>query len=56
MKVSTQGRFEPRGRMELDSHLGRGPMLAEHIARKQGISMEFIHVLPAGLKSAISKS
>ena len=52
MKMSTKGRYGLRVMIELASHFGRGPMLVDAIAKSQGISSKYIHVLVTGLKSA----
>jgi Rrf2 family cysteine metabolism transcriptional repressor len=52
MRVSTRGRYGLRVMMELAGNHGRGPMLAEAVAKNQGISAKYIHVLVAGLRSA----
>jgi Rrf2 family protein len=52
MKISTKGRYGLRVMVELAARFGRGPVLVEDIAKSQGISSKYIHVLVAGLKSA----
>ncbi|MEW6267476.1 MAG: Rrf2 family transcriptional regulator [Thermodesulfobacteriota bacterium] len=52
MKMSTKGRYGLRVMMELANHYGHGPMLVEAIAKNQGISSNYIHLLVTGLKSA----
>jgi Rrf2 family transcriptional regulator, cysteine metabolism repressor len=52
MKMSTKGRYGMRVMMELADHYGRGPMAVEAIARNQGISGKYIHVLVTGLRTA----
>ncbi|MFH1143642.1 MAG: Rrf2 family transcriptional regulator [Candidatus Eisenbacteria bacterium] len=52
MKMSTKGRYALRVMMELASHHGRGPLLVGTIAKNQGISANYIHVLVTGLRSA----
>ena len=52
MKMSTKGRYGLRVMVELALHYGRGPLLVEAIARNQGISGKYIHVLVTSLKAA----
>lgn len=52
MKMSTKGRYGLRVMMELAGHYGRGPMPTDAIARNQGISGKYIHLLVMGLRSA----
>lgn len=50
--MSTKGRYGLRVMMELARHHAKGPLPVEAIARNQGISGKYIHVLTAGLRSA----
>jgi Rrf2 family protein len=50
--MSTKGRYGLRLMMELASGYGRGPMLAEAIAKNQAISGKYIHLLANGLRTA----
>jgi Rrf2 family cysteine metabolism transcriptional repressor len=52
MKMSTKGRYGLRVMMELAGHYGQGPMAVDTIAKNQGISGKYIHVLVMGLRSA----
>ncbi len=52
MKMSTKGRYGLRVMMELAGHYGCGPMPVDTIARNQGISGKYIHILVMGLRSA----
>ncbi|MFC1641729.1 RrF2 family transcriptional regulator [Myxococcota bacterium] len=52
MKMSTKGRYGLRMMIELASQYGHGPVLAETIASKQGISGKYIHILAGGLRAA----
>jgi Rrf2 family transcriptional regulator, cysteine metabolism repressor len=52
MKMSTKGRYGLRVMVELAFHYGRGPLLVETIARNQGISGKYIHVLVTSLRAA----
>ena len=50
--MSTRGRYGLRVMIELASHHGDGPMLVDVIAKNQGISGKYIHVLVGGLRAA----
>jgi Rrf2 family cysteine metabolism transcriptional repressor len=52
MRMSTRGRYGLRLMMALVDNHGRGPTLAEEIAKSQSISRKYIHLLMIGLKSA----
>ncbi|HOX42471.1 MAG TPA: Rrf2 family transcriptional regulator [Myxococcota bacterium] len=52
MKISTKGRYGLRVMLELASHSGQGALRVEQIARRQGISAKYIHVLVSSLRSA----
>lgn len=52
MKMSTRGRYGLRVMIELAANYGKGPLLVDTIAKRQGISGKYIHVLVSGLKSA----
>jgi Rrf2 family protein len=52
MKMSTKGRYGLRVMMELAKSYGGGPVLVDEIAKSQGVSGKYIHVLVAGLRSA----
>ncbi len=52
MKISTRGRYGLRIMTELAMQYGRGPVLVASIAKNQGISGKYIHVLTTALKSA----
>lgn len=52
MKMSTKGRYGIRVMMELAGHYGLGPTSVAAIARSQGISGKYIHLLVMGLRSA----
>jgi Rrf2 family cysteine metabolism transcriptional repressor len=52
MRMSTKGRYGLRLMMELASGYGRGPMLADAIAKNQTISSKYIHLLANGLRAA----
>jgi Rrf2 family protein len=52
MKMSTKGRYGLRVMMELALNCGQGPMAVDTIAKNQGISGKYIHVLVMGLRSA----
>jgi Rrf2 family transcriptional regulator, cysteine metabolism repressor len=52
MKMSTKGRYGLRVMMELANHYGCGPTPVDTIARNQGISGKYIHILVMGLRSA----
>jgi Rrf2 family cysteine metabolism transcriptional repressor len=50
--MSTKGRYGLRVMMELAGNFGNGPMLVDVIAKNQGISSKYIHLLAASLRSA----
>ena len=52
MKMSTKGRYGLRVMMELAGNYGGGPIAVDVIAKNQGISGKYIHVLVNGLRSA----
>jgi len=52
MRMSTKGRYGLRVMMELAGNYGNGPMLVDVIAKNQGISSKYIHLLAASLRSA----
>ena len=52
MKMSTRGRYGLRVMMELAKSYGEGPVLVDEIARAQGISGKYLHVLMGGLRSS----
>lgn len=52
MKMSTKGRYGLRVMIDLAENYGRGPILVEAIAARQGVSAAYIHVLVGGLKAA----
>jgi len=52
MRVSTKGRYGLRMMVELASLYGQGPVLVETIAKAQGISGKYLHVIVGGLKAS----
>ena len=52
MRMSTKGRYGLRVMMELADHYGHGPTLVDVIAKNQGISRKYIHLLATGLRTA----
>ena len=52
MKMSTKGRYGMRVMMDLAKSYGEGPVLVDEIAKSQGISGKYIHVLVKGLRTA----
>ena len=52
MRMSTKGRYGLRVMLELAKHHGQGPVSVDLIAKNQGISQNYIHVLVQGLKAA----
>jgi Rrf2 family cysteine metabolism transcriptional repressor len=50
--MSTKGRYGLRVMMELAGNFGNGPMLVDVIAKNQGISSKYIHLLATSLRSA----
>ena len=52
MKMSTKGRYGLRLMVALAARYGSGPVRVNTVAREQGISANYIHVLMGGLKAA----
>jgi Rrf2 family protein len=52
MKISVKGRYGLRVMIELAIRYGKGPIAVDLIAKSQGISGKYIHVLVSGLKSS----
>jgi Rrf2 family protein len=52
MRMSTKGRYGLRLMMELAKSYGQGPVLVDVIAKSQGISSGYIHLLANGLKAS----
>ena len=51
MKGSAKGRYGLQLMVDLALHSGRGPMLVEAIARRQGLPAKFLRVLLGNLKA-----
>jgi Rrf2 family protein len=51
MKITTKGHYGLRIMMELAFAWGTGPVLVDNIAKNQGISGKYIHVLMLSLKN-----
>jgi Rrf2 family transcriptional regulator, cysteine metabolism repressor len=52
MKGSAKGRYGLQFMVELALHAGRGPVLVDAIAERQGLPPKFLRVLLGGLKTA----
>jgi Rrf2 family cysteine metabolism transcriptional repressor len=52
MKLTTKGRYGLRLMLELALNHGKGPILVDSIAKNQGISGKYIHVLVTALRNA----
>jgi Rrf2 family protein len=51
MKLTTKGRYGLRVMLELALNHGKGPILVDNIAKNQGISGKYIHVLVTALRN-----
>lgn len=52
MKMSTKGRYGLRVMIELAARHGQGPVGVDTIAKSQGISGKYIHILMGNLRTA----
>ncbi len=52
MKLTTRGEYGLRVMLELARNRGSGPILVDHIAKRQDISGNYIHVLVTALRKA----